>query len=139
MTINVNKMKALLVMKRDELTRGINDLPQSHVGSPGPADSDDEYTYQDKEDDAVDAQEKALEQSIIASQRALLQEVNDALKRIEDGTYGYCAICGKPISEKRLEAIPWATLGIEEQEALDQRNRREADVTPDNKSGTRFS
>jgi DnaK suppressor protein len=35
--------------------------------------------------------------------------INDALKRIEDGTYGICANCGKPIGEERLAAIPWAT------------------------------
>ncbi|RMA96979.1 TraR/DksA family transcriptional regulator [Hydrogenothermus marinus] len=43
----------------------------------------------------------------------IIREIDKALERINDGTYGYCEVCGKPIEEKRLEAIPWTTLCIE--------------------------
>ena len=43
----------------------------------------------------------------------ILQEIDKALKRMEEGTYGLCEVCGKPIEEKRLEALPWTTLCIE--------------------------
>jgi DnaK suppressor protein len=48
--------------------------------------------------------------------------VQAALKRIEDGTYGKCIVCGRPIPEKRLEAIPWAARDAEHEAALEQRN-----------------
>jgi DnaK suppressor protein len=48
----------------------------------------------------------------------LLAEVEAALGRIEDGTYGTCLACGKPIGEERLEAVPYATLCIDDKRAL---------------------
>jgi len=45
--------------------------------------------------------------------RAELEKVEAALRKIEDGTYGACASCGKPIGAERLEAIPWAPLCID--------------------------
>ncbi len=42
----------------------------------------------------------------------ILREIDKALERIANGTYGYCEVCGNPIEEKRLEAIPWTTLCI---------------------------
>lgn len=44
----------------------------------------------------------------------LLAKVNDALKRIDDGTYGICRVCGRPIEKERLEAIPFTDLCIED-------------------------
>jgi DnaK suppressor protein len=139
MAININKMKELLIAKREELTLSINDLQQSHPSVSDSPDSGNEYTYQDKEDDAVDAQETAQGQSIIATQRPLLDDINAALKRIENGTYGFCTVCGQAIPEKRLEALPWAALCIKDQAALDQRADIEDEVTPDNASKTHFS
>lgn len=48
--------------------------------------------------------------------RKLISKINDALERIEDGTYGYCEETGEPIGLQRLEARPIATLSIEAQE-----------------------
>ena len=48
-----------------------------------------------------------------------LYEIDQALKRIEDGTYGTCDRCGRPINPERLAAKPWATFCITCQEALD--------------------
>ncbi|HEY2325876.1 MAG TPA: TraR/DksA C4-type zinc finger protein [Gaiellaceae bacterium] len=44
-----------------------------------------------------------------------LRQIDAALKRIEDGTYGVCEICGKPIGADRLRAIPWTTRCIDDQ------------------------
>jgi DnaK suppressor protein len=51
----------------------------------------------------------------------LLVEIEEALGRIEEGTYGFCTSCGRPIGEERLEAIPYATLCIEDKRALERR------------------
>jgi RNA polymerase-binding transcription factor DksA len=56
-------------------------------------------------------------------QRKLLAKINAALLRLEDGTYGYCAETSEPISLKRLEARPIATLSVEAQERHERRER----------------
>ena len=53
----------------------------------------------------------------------ILQQVQDALHRIENGTYGTCPIDGKPIPEKRLEAVPWATYCARHQALLEAAGR----------------
>ena len=50
----------------------------------------------------------------------LLSEIDAALGRIEEGTFGTCLVCGKPISEERLEAVPYATLCIADKRALER-------------------
>lgn len=60
--------------------------------------------------------DKALDLRTKDRARKLISKINDALKRIEDGTYGYCEETGKPIGLERLEARPVATLSIEAQE-----------------------
>ena len=56
-------------------------------------------------------------------QRKLISKIDAALQRIEDGSYGYCEETGEPISIKRLEARPIATLSIEAQERHERRER----------------
>lgn len=60
--------------------------------------------------------DKALDLRTKDRDRKLISKINDALKRIEDGTYGYCEETGEPIGLERLEARPVATLSIEAQE-----------------------
>ena len=55
--------------------------------------------------------------------RKLIQKIDEALMRIEDGSYGYCEETGEPISLKRLEARPIATLSIEAQERHERMER----------------
>lgn len=59
-----------------------------------------------------------------ASEREYLREIEAALERIEDGTYGICELTGKPIGRARLEAIPTARFCIEAQEKLEARRMR---------------
>ncbi|MHB8840164.1 MAG: TraR/DksA family transcriptional regulator [Candidatus Aquicultor sp.] len=46
--------------------------------------------------------------------RDLMAKVDEALKRIDEGTYGFCRVCGRPIERERLEALPYADLCIED-------------------------
>jgi DnaK suppressor protein len=57
---------------------------------------------------------------------ALLGQVTEALERIAGGEYGACLACQKPISPKRLAALPWAALCLECQQAVENRPRFEA-------------
>jgi RNA polymerase-binding transcription factor DksA len=60
------------------------------------------------------------ERSILVSEQALLTEVQDALKRIDQGTYGRCVVGGELIPEKRLEAIPWTSRCVKHEEQVEQ-------------------
>ena len=57
-------------------------------------------------------------------ERKLINKIKAALKRIEDGTYGYCEETGEPISLKRLQARPIATLSLEAQENQEKTEKR---------------
>ena len=61
--------------------------------------------------------------SILIWVRKLIVKSNAALKRIEDGSYGYCDDTGDPINLKRLEARPVATLGLESQERHEKKEK----------------
>lgn len=71
--------------------------------------------------------DRALELRTRDRQRKLVSKIDAALKRIEDGSYGYCEETGEPISLKRLEARPIATLSIEAQERHERRERTHRD------------
>ncbi len=67
--------------------------------------------------------ERTLELRTRDRQRKLIAKIDDALMRIEEGTYGYCEETGDPIGLKRLDARPIATLSIEAQERHERRER----------------
>src|SRR5260370_1174036 len=65
--------------------------------------------------------DRAIELRARDRQRKLIAKIDEALSRIEDGTYGFCEETGEPISIKRLEALPIATLSIEAQKRHQRR------------------
>ncbi len=71
--------------------------------------------------------DRALELRTRDRERKLIQKINEALLRIEDGSYGYCEETGEPISIKRLEARPNATHSIEAQERHERMERTQRD------------
>src|SRR4029077_870110 len=74
-------------------------------------------------DRASSETDRAIELRARDRQRKLIAKIDEALARIEDGTYGYCEETGEPIALKRLEARPIATLTIEAQERHERRER----------------
>jgi len=66
----------------------------------------------------------SLELSTKDRYSSLINEIDQALERIDEGTYGYCSITGEPIGIKRLEARPTATLSIEAQEMQERLEKR---------------
>ena len=71
--------------------------------------------------------ERAIELRTRDRERKLIRKIDEALKRIEDGSYGYCLETGEEIGIKRLEARPVATLSIEAQERRERRERQYGD------------
>jgi RNA polymerase-binding protein DksA len=66
-------------------------------------------------DTATAMYDRELDESLEGGARETLAEIDAALQRIEDGTYGICEVCGKPIGADRLSAIPWTRLCIDDQ------------------------
>ena len=79
--------------------------------------------HADLADRASTEAERQLELRTRDRQRKLIAKIDAALRRLEDGSYGFCEETGEPISLKRLDARPIATLSIEAQERHEQRER----------------
>ena len=88
---------------------------------------DDNSTSADIVDQASSYTEKNVELRAINRQIKLISKIDSALKRIEDGTYGFCAETGEPIGLKRLIARPVATLCIAAQEKHEKEEKVYAD------------
>ncbi len=84
---------------------------------------DENQNHPDFADRASSETDRAIELRARDRQRKLIAKIDDALTRIDEGTYGYCEETGEPISIKRLEARPIATLSIEAQERHERRER----------------
>ena len=104
----------LLVWKEDILKEAQETL--QHL-------QDENQNHPDLADRASSETDRAIELRARDRQRKLIAKIDAALQRIEDGTYGYCEETGEPISLRRLEARPIATLSIEAQERHERRER----------------
>ena len=81
-------------------------------------------TKPDLTDRASDEIDRTFELRTRDRERKLINKIEAALKKIEDGTYGYCEETGEPISLKRLQARPVATLSLEAQENHEKTEKR---------------
>ena len=84
---------------------------------------EENQNHPDIADRASSETDRAIELRARDRQRKLISKIDEALTRIDDGTYGYCEETGEPISLRRLEARPIATLSVEAQERHEQRER----------------
>jgi len=100
---------------RDEIMRSTKETLQ-HL-------QDDSAQHADIADRATTETERALELRARDRQRKLIAKIDAAIARLDDGTYGYCEETGEPISLKRLDARPIATLSVEAQERHERRER----------------
>jgi len=105
----IEKFRQRLLAKRKELLSGVHGLNVKNLES-----SSDEI--QDIADQASSAYTKEFLLSIGDTERRMLRQVDQALNKIREDTYGLCEACGETISEKRLEALPFARLCIACQE-----------------------
>ncbi|HSP49995.1 MAG TPA: RNA polymerase-binding protein DksA [Pseudolabrys sp.] len=84
---------------------------------------EENQNHPDIADRASSETDRPIELRARDRQRKLIAKIDEALGRIDDGTYGYCEETGEPISIRRLEARPIATLSVEAQERHEQRER----------------
>lgn len=88
---------------------------------------DEAANFPDPNDRATQEEEFSLELRTRDRERKLIRKIDEALGRIEDGTYGYCLETGEQIGVKRLEARPVATLSLEAQERRERREKQYGD------------
>ncbi|HEV7278499.1 MAG TPA: RNA polymerase-binding protein DksA [Devosiaceae bacterium] len=84
---------------------------------------EESQNHADMADRASSESDRALELRTRDRQRKLIAKIDAALKRIDDGTYGYCEETGDPIGIARLDARPIATLSLEAQESHERREK----------------
>jgi DnaK suppressor protein len=121
MVLDLGSIRERLEAKRAELKHENTDLePLAHPAPEDPVEAN--IGPYDLGDGSVDLEETEKDRAILENENALLMQVEEALRRLDNGTYGKCMICGKPIPEKRLEAIPWTLLCVEDEEQLEARN-----------------
>jgi DnaK suppressor protein len=115
--IDTEEFRTLLEEERGRLTKAVGFL---HAENPGTIEEElgevgSGGTDNHLGDTASATFDRELDEGLAEGAQQTLDEIVAALGRIEDGTYGTCAVCGKPIGVERLRAIPWARFCIDDQ------------------------
>jgi len=118
---DIEHFKQLLLEKRHEIVGNVNEmkdeaLKKSRLDASGDLSSMPIHMA----DIGTDNYEQEFALGLMDSERKLLNEIDDALQRIENKTYGICEATGKPIGKARLQAQPWARYCVEHARMLEQ-------------------
>lgn len=117
----IKQFKQLLLQERAKFAGEIRTLAQEASKNPREASGDlSSYTVH-MADMSADTYERELVSNLASSEQAVLYQIEDALKRIEEGTYGTCQQCQKPITMSRLRAVPYTSLCISCQRTKEQK------------------
>ncbi len=117
--IDTERLKQTLLEERRRVTEAIEYLHDENPGSINDEESDDTASENHPADTASVTLDREIDYSLEENSEHVLSEIAGALQRIEDGTFGLCQSCGKPIAPERLEARPWA------RQCIDCRRREE--------------
>jgi len=122
----LDHFRQLLVQRRNEILQNVVEiedetLKKSRLDASGDLSSMPIHMA----DLGTDNYQQEFSLGLMDSERKLLIEIDDALQRIDDGTYGICEGTGLPISKARLEAQPWARYSVEYARKMEQGQTRE--------------
>jgi RNA polymerase-binding protein DksA len=110
--IDTDRFREALLEERQRIEAAIQNLHDEHPGTLS-EDAGEETAYDNHlADTATETYDRELDYTLEENSEHLLAEIDGALRRIDEGSFGICTNCGKPIAEERLEALPWATLCI---------------------------
>ena len=114
----LKKYKGLLVKEREKVGGGLSHIAETTLNRSQREASGDlsGYSYH-MADMASDDYEREFSLGRATDEQKMLYMIDEAMKRVDDGTYGYCLQCNKPISSKRLIALPYSELCIDCQKA----------------------
>lgn len=110
--------RQVLIRKRSELVGDVSQMENEALQGNSGATS----VPQHMAEQGSDTYDQSLALDIAAADRKLIKEIDDAIKRIDLGTYGVCELTGKPIKRERLEELPWARYSIEAARELERRS-----------------
>jgi DnaK suppressor protein len=110
-------LKAMLEERRREIVDKLRTIRE--------ATPDQRLDVQDAEEQAVTDFARDMEFALVQMKAETLSQIDEALRRLEAGTYGKCAECGRDIPEARLKALPFAVLCREDQEREESREAEE--------------
>jgi DnaK suppressor protein len=110
--IDTDRFRDALLEERRRVEAALQNLHEENSGTLS-EDAGEETAYDNHlADTATETYDRELDYTLEENSEHVLGEIDAALARIENGTYGTCTNCGKQIPEERLEALPWATLCI---------------------------
>ncbi len=111
-TLDTERFRTILLEERQRVSDAISYL---HEETPGSLEEETEESMVDNHlaDVATATLDREIDYTLEENSEHVLAEIDEALGRIENGTFGTCVRCGKPIAEERLEAIPYATRCID--------------------------
>lgn len=118
----LDQFRAILLRKRAEVAGDIHTMESEALKGESGALSN---LPQHLAEQGSETYEQTLALDLVAADRRLVKEIDDALKRISDGTYGLCELSGKPIKAERLQELPWARYSIEAARELERRSMRQ--------------
>lgn len=118
----LDQFRAILLRKRAEVAGDIHTMESEALKGESGALSN---LPQHLAEQGSETYEQTLALDLVAADRRLVKEIDDALKRIHDGTYGLCELSGKPIKAERLQELPWARYSIEAARELERRSMRQ--------------
>ena len=111
--IDTDRFREALLEERTRVEAAIQNLHDENPGTLS-EDAGEETAYDNHlADTATETYDRELDYTLEENSEHVLADIDAALKRIEEGTYGICTNCGEPIAVERLEALPWATLCID--------------------------
>jgi RNA polymerase-binding protein DksA len=113
----LDELRESLLRERAELQAQLAEIEESSFGS-SQSDLSGEVAFDEEYADAGTATfEREKDESLTDNARDLLGKIEKALSRMDEGTYGICERCGKPIEKARLKALPYANLCIKDKQA----------------------
>lgn len=117
----LDHFRSLLIRKRAELVGDVAGMEAAALqGESGSLSNMPSHIAEQ----GSDASEQSLQLDLAANDRKLIREIDEAIKRIDNGTYGVCEVTGKPIKNERLEEIPWTRYSIEAARELERHAMR---------------
>ncbi len=122
----LEKLKAQLEVERAQIAEGINHIERDNLNRSQRDAAGDLSGYSfHMADMATDNFDREFSLDLASTEQAMLNRIDEALKKMNEGTYGICENCAKPISFKRLKAVPSAKLCIKCKEDEEKNARRE--------------
>jgi len=113
LTIDTERFRSVLLEERTRVQAALENLREETAGSLRD-DAGEESAYDNHlADTASVTYDREMDYTLEENSEEILREIDDALKRITEGTYGICENRGEQISPERLEAIPWTRLCID--------------------------